>query len=87
MGKKLKLIEILATGCVLVVLIVLLVPLFYFMGWLSGWIAMVTIGDTLVNGLNNVFGSSFTKEMLPQLGGVLSWVGGFFKSFAIEKEK
>ena len=27
-----------------------------------------------------VFGTAFTADMLPMIGGALGWIGGFFKS-------
>ena len=66
---------------VIVTLLILLVvqPLIYFLGWCAGWFAMVTIGDTLIKGINTIFGTGFAKDILPTIGGVLGWVSSFFR--------
>lgn len=71
-----------AVCATIIVALILLItsPLLYLVGWCTGWFAMITIGDTLVHGINIILGTSFSKEILPAIGGVLAWVGYFFKS-------
>ena len=55
--------------------------LYYFFGWITGHLLDFMIGDTVVNGMNYVFGTErFTREMLPTTCGVLGVIGSFFKS-------
>lgn len=61
--------------------IIVITPLFVFwLGYFYGWLAKCLLGNILTNGLNTVFHTSyFTKDMLPIMGGVLAWIGSFFK--------
>ena len=70
-----------AVVSVILIALVLLIlsPIIYFLGWCIGWFAMVTIGDMLIKGINLVFGTAFAKDILPVLGGVLCWIGSFFR--------
>lgn len=66
-----------------------LVPLILFgFGWLTGWIIQVTIGETVISGLNMVFNTDrFTPEMLPMFCATISLIGGFFKGNNIDTDK
>lgn len=65
---------------------VFLVPILtYWCGYLDGWIAMKTIGDPLIDSINSIFGTSFLAADLPKIGGVLGWIGGFFKAIDTSK--
>ena len=64
----------------LVVMIILQPALLFWLGYFSGWLAKLIIGTKLVAAINMVFGTAFTADMLPMIGGALGWIGGFFKS-------
>ena len=64
----------------LVVVIILQPALLFWLGYFSGWLAKLIIGAKLVTAINMVFGTAFTANMLPMIGGALGWIGGFFKS-------
>lgn len=76
-----------AVVSVILIALVLLIlsPIIYFLGWCIGWFAMVTIGDMLIKGINLVFGTAFAKDILPVLGGVLCWIGSFFRGASATK--
>lgn len=63
-----------------VVLIIIQPALFFWLGYFGGWLAKLVIGTKLVTAINMVFGTAFTADMLPMIGGALGWIGGFFKS-------
>ena len=60
--------------------------LLFWLGYFSGWLAKLVIGTKLVTAINMVFGTAFTADMLPMIGGALGWIGGFFKSTTAVKE-
>lgn len=63
------------------VVVIIIKPLLVFwLGYFSGWLAKLVIGTKLVTAINMVFGTAFTADMLPMIGGALGWIGGFFKS-------
>ena len=64
----------------LVVAIIIEPALLFWLGYFSGWLAKLVIGTKLVTAINIVFGTTFTADMLPMIGGALGWIGGFFKS-------
>lgn len=50
-------------------------------GYFGGWLAEITIGTKIAEGLNLLFNTNyFTKDMLPMIAGTLTWIGSFFKS-------
>lgn len=61
---------------------VLIFPIIYFLdGWITGIILNWLIGDTIVGGLNLIFGTTrFTVDELPMICGTLAVIGSFFKS-------
>lgn len=61
-------------------MLIIEMPLIYFFGWLAGWFTKVFIGDAVCSGLNMIFNTSFTPDLLPKMGGALAWIGSFFKS-------
>ena len=63
-----------------VVMIIIEPALLFWLGYFSGWLAKLVIGTKLVTAINMVFGTAFTADMLPIIGGVLGWIGGFFKT-------
>ena len=63
-----------------VVAIIIEPALLFWLGYFSGWLAKLVIGTKLVTAINMVFGTAFTANMLPMIGGALGWIGGFFKS-------
>ena len=64
----------------LIVVIIIQPALLFWLGYFSGWLAKLVIGTKLVTAINMVFGTAFTADMLPMIGGALGWIGGFFKS-------
>ena len=64
----------------LIVVIILQPALLFWLGYFSGWLAKLIIGTKLVTAINMVFGTAFTADMLPMIGGALGWIGSFFKS-------
>ena len=63
-----------------VVAIIIEPALLFWLGYFSGWLAKLVIGTKLVTAINMVFGTAFTADMLPMIGGALAWIGSFFKS-------
>lgn len=63
-----------------VVVIIIQPALLFWLGYFGGWLAKLVIGTKLVTAINMVFGTAFTADMLPMIGGALGWIGGFFKS-------
>ena len=63
----------------LVVVIIIEPALLFWFGYFSGWLAKLVIGTKLVTAINMVFGTAFTADMLPMIGGALGWIGSFFK--------
>ena len=68
-----------------VVAIIIEPALLFWLGYFSGWLAKLVIGTKLITAINMVFGTAFTADMLPMIGGALGWVGSFFKSVRIIK--
>ena len=64
----------------LVVVIIIEPALLFWLGYFSGWLAKLIIGTKLVTAINMIFGTAFTADMLPMIGGALAWIGSFFKS-------
>ena len=63
----------------LIVVIIIQPALLFWLGYFSGWLAKLVIGTKLVTAINMVFGTAFTADMLPMIGGALGWIGGFCK--------
>ena len=64
----------------LIVVIIIQPALLFWLGYFSGWLAKLIIGTKLVTAINMIFGTAFTADMLPMIGGALGWIGSFFKS-------
>lgn len=80
--------EILAIIIVIVVLLIIAPFISYWLAHFGGWLAKITIGATLCDALNTLFGTMrFQPDMLPQMAGALGWIGSFFKGVKIIKEK
>jgi len=62
-----------------IVMIFVLPWLGFWLAYLGGWIAKITIGGVLVKGLA-LIGLNITPDKIPLLSGALGWIGGFFKS-------
>ena len=45
------------------------------------------VGTQVCLALNTTFGTSFTPDILPWIGGALGWVGSFFKSVHTNRNK
>ena len=69
----------------LIVVIIIQPALLFWLGYFSGYLAKLVIGTKLVTAINMVFGTAFTADMLPMIGGALGWIGGFFKSTTAAK--
>ena len=67
----------------LIVAIIIEPALLFWFGYFGGWLAKLVIGTKLVTAINMVFGTAFTADMLPMIGGALCWIGSFFKSIHI----
>ena len=70
-----------------IVAIIIEPALLFWLGYFSGWLAKLVIGTKLVTAINMVFGTAFTADMLPMIGGALDWTGSFFKSINNVKNK
>lgn len=64
----------------LIVVIIIEPALLFWFGYFSGWLAKLIISTKLITAINMVFGTAFTADMLPMIGGALGWIGSFFKS-------
>ena len=64
----------------LIVVIIIEPALLFWLGYFSGWLAKLVIGTKLVTAINTVFGTAFTADILPMIGGALGWIGSFFRS-------
>ena len=64
----------------LIVVIIIEPALLFWFGYFSGWLAKLIIGTKLITAINMVFGTAFTADMLPMIGGALGWIESFFKS-------
>ena len=73
---------------ILLIIIVIIEPvLYYFFGWITGYILKFFMGNTIVNGLNYLFNTvRFTPEMLPITCGTLGVIGSFFKNYNSSKD-
>lgn len=72
--------EVIGSIIGIIILIFLMPALFFFSGWITGWVMKVTIGDLCINAFNMVFKASFDKADLPMICATLGWAGSFFKS-------
>lgn len=73
---------------VFIIVVIIIEPaLLFWLGYFSGWLAKLIIGTKLVTAINMVFGTAFTADMLPMIGGALGWIGSFFKSINNVKNK
>lgn len=53
----------------------------FWLAYFGGWLAKITIGDTLCQALNTLFPTrTFVKDLIPWYAGALGWIGGFFKA-------
>ena len=65
----------------LLAILVILEPLVIFwLGYFSGWITKIIIGDKICKAFLVAFGVSIEPSILPWIGGALAWIGSFFKS-------
>lgn len=77
----------------LIVAIIILLVIFssaitFGLGYFGGWLAKITIGSKLIEGLNLLFNTDyFDKDMLPMMSGILSWIGSFFKVYNFDSKK
>lgn len=74
---------------ILIVIAVVVMPFVSFwLAYFGGWITMKVIGNTLCTALNTCFGTSrFEPRMIPWVAGALGWIGGYFKSSAVLKNR
>jgi len=71
--------SILGIIAILVITIFIAPWLGFWIAYFGGWVAKITIGNYLINGLEYL-GILITKDQIPLLAGVLGWIGGFFKA-------
>lgn len=73
----------------LIIATVLVLPFISF--WLcyfGGWVASIAIGNILTDGLNTLFQTTwFTKDMIPLCAGTLGWIGRYFRTSNLGKNK
>lgn len=66
-----------------IVLLIIEPFILFWLGYFSGWLTKLVIGNTLAGALNAAFNTTyFSAALLPKLGGVLAWIGSFFKNTA-----
>ena len=69
------------------VILVIFNPFFSLaVGWLVGFITKVTVGDWCVTALNTLLRMDYTKEMLPNIGAALGWLGGILFRLKLYRE-
>ena len=66
----------------LIVGIIIEPALLFWLGYFSGWLAKLFVSTKSVTAINMVFGTAFSADMLPMVGGALGWIGSFFKSIS-----
>lgn len=72
--------SVLAAISLVIVSVVLLPFVCFWLCYFGGWVASLTIGNVLTNGLNTLFQTTwFTKDMIPLCAGTLGWIGGYFR--------
>ena len=71
------LIGIIALSAILVILTPVVI---FLLGYFSGWLAKIMIGDKICKAFLIAFSISIEPSMLPWIGGALAWIGSFFKS-------
>ena len=81
---RLVIIVMLALAAVIIILEPLLI---FWLGYFSGWLTKIMVGTQVCSALNTTFGTSFTPDILPWIGGALAWVGNFFKSVHTRRNK
>lgn len=73
---------------VMILLVIFSSAITFGLGYFGGWLTKITIGSKLIEGLNLLFNTDyFTKDMLPMMGGTLSWIGSFFKVYNFNSGK
>lgn len=48
-------------------------------GWIFGFITKIIVGDWCITAINSLLGTTFTKEMLPNIAAALCWLSGVFR--------
>jgi len=76
--------SILGIIAIIIVTIFIIPWLSFWLAYFGGWVAKITIGNQLVNGLE-LIGIIISKDQIPLLAGILGWIGGFFKATSIKK--
>lgn len=80
--------KIITTIVVFITAVIFGPAILFFFGWLGGWLAEITIGHILCDGLNSLFGTTrFIPADLPVIGGTFAWIGGFFHNLSTTKDK
>lgn len=60
--------------------------LVFFVGYISGIIAKLVIGEPLIQGINMIFKTNLTKDALPLITGTIAWISAFFKTSTINTQ-
>jgi len=81
------------TGLTIFGVIAALIAFVFFASWLSFWVCYlggivtkIVIGKYIVAGMS-ILGLNITLDQIPLIAGTLGWIGGFFKSYSIGKNK
>ena len=77
MNKKQKILTIIAIIAPLVFLLFITPWITFFLSYFMGWIAKITIGNFLVEGLG-LLGLTVPLAKIPLIAGVLGWIASFF---------
>ena len=78
--KNLNFILVLGLILLLAILVILEPLVIFWLGYFSGWITKIIIGDKICKAFLVAFGVSIDPSILPWIGGALAWVCSFFKS-------
>lgn len=63
-----------------IVIFIFIAPwLCFWIAYFGGWIAKITIGNYLVQGLHFIH-IDIVKDQIPLLAGIFGWIGGFIKN-------
>lgn len=74
-------------SAIVALFIVLVNPvLFYFCGWITGHLCNWICGDTLINGINLLFNTTYEAHSLPTLFATASMIASFFSGPTVNKK-
>jgi hypothetical protein len=75
-------------SAIIAIIIAIISPaIIFWAGYFGGWILMNLVGERISDGLNLLFNTTrFTRELIPLTCGILTVVGGYFKSTSLESK-